>query len=266
MNIILFFIRPEKKDIFKIDSRDDIHINLEESGTYYIKIVKEWEPKNKNNDNSFYIFIPRILIDTIDFTCKKYYNNKDISFYHKENFTMYKVNNLKNDIYVYFDYNISDIYSEDEGNFPNPFEICDKNNECEKNVTIYKFEKGKDYTIYINCVNDKKYYNEFYYPSYFFFPIYEDTIKQNELGEFSLLEPKIFIFDLKNAVDLNFLLLNGQKMYISFSENKISLDNLDKLIYENYTDVDEYIKLNNSSGKKYAVIIPIPLIKDQNFP
>ena len=254
------FIGPEKQEIYKIEyGGNNIQINLEESGIYYIKIL-EVRDRSQNYADYFYIFATGTLIDIIDFTKKAYYNNMEISFNYKENPNMYRVNNLKNDIYVYFDYSL-DRYSYDEEIYPNPFEICNKNNECEKNITIYKFEKGNNYTIYINSISkDNRYY---YFPSYFFFPILENNIKQNELGYFSLSEPKLFIFDLKNSVNLNILLLNGQKMYISSSENKISLDNLNQLNYEKYEDVNEYIKLNNSSGNDYAVIIPIPLINNQ---
>ena len=242
------FIGPNKQHIFNIEnSEENIQIDLEESGIYYIKFLEEsiWD---EDYVVTFYIFMPGALIDTIDLTKKKYYNDKYFYLDNKESPNMIKVNNLKNDIYVYFDY--LRYYD-----YQNPFEICNKNNECDKNITIYKFEKGKNYTIYINVIFH-------YFPSYLFFPIFEDTIKQNELGYFSLLEPKIFFFDLKNSANLNILLSNELETYISFSENKISLDNLNKLKYEQYKNVDEYIKLKNSSENNYTVIIPITLINN----
>ena len=67
---------------------------------------------------------------------------------------------------------------------------------------------------------------------------------------------------MKNTGDLNILFSYGRKIYTFLSENKITLDDLNKTVYENNNK--ELIFLNSSSENKYAVIIPIPIYNNKN--
>ena len=82
-----------------------------------------------------------------------------LEFYTDKKFddTIYKINNINEDTYVYFFHYGCYRYSyRKDYTF---FEVCnDETKICDKNVQIYKFEKDKTYTIYFHLYNE--YYNE----------------------------------------------------------------------------------------------------------
>ena len=262
--LILIFIGPNETQTIELERfTRQIKLSLKDSGTYYIKLLLKGKESGyyDNYEGTLYLFIPGNIIDTIDLTKKIYYNNMEFFFFNKENPSIIKVEGIKEDIYVFFDFSVGNNFLSYQP-YPSPFEICDQNNQCERNITEFKFIKGNTYSIYINLVDIG--YNNFYYPSYLFFPIFKETFIQNDVGYYSLSEPKIFLFDLKNSGTLNILFLKGNKLYRTFSQNKITLEQLNNLNYSNNYDFRfPFTQLNYSSGNDYVLLIPIPLINKQ---
>ena len=155
-------IGPQKHFYQEVISNNvEFEFSLTESGIYYIKLVPLYTYKNYYE--TFTLFIPGKIIETIDLTKKLYYNNIKKVFNYQANPSMIKVNNLKDNKFIYFDYSVKENnYYNKKSYCQNPFEICNKNNECQKNITTYEFKKGDEYIIYINiiqCSNS----NYFYY-------------------------------------------------------------------------------------------------------
>ena len=198
----------------------------------------------------------------MDLSEKLYYSNlkiETVSDINNEMYSMYKVNSLNEDKYVFFSYEKSYFFQD---NYINPFEICIDNvdeNICVKNVSYYKFNKANKYTIYIHFVPN--YYNNkylFYFP-FSFSPISQtvnklETIKQ---GYYTSLEPKLYILNIEEDQSLFGYFEDCQKIFISLTNEEIKKDNLDildNLIYEEYPS-DTEVYLNSS---KYGIIVVIP--------
>ena len=245
----------ETKEIRYEDSQ--FTFTLIKTGTYFIRIIPY--STQSNNQRYFTIISPSVPIDIIDLS-QKYYN-KSLSFiiYDANEPLQIKVKDIKKDTQIIFDYfNENRYYSDYE--FDSPFIICEENNNnCKDRALSYKFLSGKNYTIYINI---SKRYNEYLYLSYYFFSVFDEDIEKNKIGFFSILEPKIFIYDLKNLGDLNVFLVNGNKMLISYSDKSITLDDLDSL---NFFKNDSLIKLDKLNGNDYSIIIPIKNINKNNI-
>ena len=228
-------------------------INLEKKGIYYLKI----ESGNKffNFDEKFSTIVPGDVIETIDFSKEIYYNNLAIEASDSYPPTMYKVKNLKEDKYVYFG------YREYDGN---PFKICvNENDDCVIDKKFYYFEKGKEYTIYVQFLNyGDPYYSYYYYYPYIIAPILSNTIETITTGIFKSTAPKIYNINLENNIKyINFGLY--QFVLIAKSDQPISSDNLqiiETLDYYEYmnNEFEEYEELSNDNN--YYVLIVIPLI------
>ena len=163
----------------------------------------------------------------------------------------YIVNDLEKDTYVFFIFTLKEKGYKTE----NPFVICNNKNECNKNIIIYKFLKGMNYTIYINFIKRNSYY---YYPSFFFFPIFDNTIEEKEMGYYFISEPKIFVINLKNKNEITAMLVNGEKM-VSTAANDISLENLNEKDYNNDTFIQS---IYNSNKNNYGVIGAVPCFNE----
>ena len=266
--------------IFNFDSNDDLYMilyssentqitentrtetkktkfTINKSGTYYLELLPKYSSINNNVEDTFSFLITGNDISTIDLSQKIHYKNLKFETIYKPNPIIYNVRNLKDDINVFFYYTVIDRKYD---TFTNPFKICnDNNSECSKDIIIYKFLKDTNYTIYIDFVNEQRSYSSditYYYPSYLFFPVFEDTVKiiTNE-GYYTFNEPKILIFNLENK-DYLFIAFDSYKdAYISQSEENITSNDLINLDYETaYINYQQYYK---TSGYKNRIIIPI---------
>ena len=183
-----------EKAYLKIEDVGD----LTENGTYFIEVIcKSYACELGGYFNSF---ILGDIMDTIDLSKNVYFSDKQISirdsYYYGD--LEYKVNNLNEDKYVYFEMEIyNDIYYNEEyyPYYPDDphlapygeytiFEVVNIHNssESKRNVKIYEFKKGNEYIIKIHSLISKyDYYREkrdFYYQKYFFFRISEQNFKK----------------------------------------------------------------------------------------
>ena len=105
------------------------NFNLSEAGFYYLQFIKEsyFFDQSFIYDSEFYTFVAGKVIETIDLSRSIYYSNLKISSKFKAEPGIYKVDNLKDDIYVYFYYDKDDNYNYNVFNIEametNPFEI-----------------------------------------------------------------------------------------------------------------------------------------------
>ena len=251
----LFFTDSDGKNTTKYDisiNNKLLKIVLSNPGTYYL----EFYSKNSlSKGGNFTTFLQDSIIDTIDLSQKLYYSNFETRIFGDRNLlpNMYKVKNIKKDIFVYFTFSIK---NQNINDFNNPFKICNDNtDECEENVDLYKFLKGNEYTIYINFIRNNNFniLNIFYYPSYSFFPIFDDTIEEKKEGFYSVEEPKIFYIDLKNKPQL--YLYNTKTISLAYTNKKLIENNLKNLEFKEITKLNNIIE---SSDYNYAIIMVIP--------
>ena len=139
-----------------------IEFNLDKKGIYYLKFNQRYEFALEDESyffgNAFTIFVVGETFN-IDLTQKMYFNPFKIESRTNHNSTIYKVENLKKNIYVFFSYD-ENYYSYDSAISRNPFEICDETNVCTKDKTIYQFLAGKKYTIKVNFINAGNNYDQ----------------------------------------------------------------------------------------------------------
>ena len=156
---------------------------LTNSGIYYLEFYQIYDETEYKNEDSFIVILLG-LIDIIDFSKNSYTNKKSIKLDNSANIDnvnkYYMVKNLKENKKVIFTYKIeANSYSE------SPFTICNNNtNICNDNVVSYYFEKGNEYTIFINFIEVYPKYGNFYY----YYPIFEfycDSSESNESSESS---------------------------------------------------------------------------------
>ena len=260
-HIYLFLYEPDsnKKQTSKYDNRknEEISFKLSKSGIYYFEICLEYNMNMKSND-SFILFLPGRIIDIIDLNQKLYYKNMKLETNIQCNASKIKVYNLTEDKYILFYYKVIDQNSK---TFSNPFKICEDNNDiinCTKEILLYKFTKGKNYTIYIDFVKGSGSSSKIYYfPSYLFFPIYEDIIEEKKEGYYIISEPKLYITNLTNENGLNVIFKNEEVIYSSITNKNFSLEDLNNLSFKK----DKYsIRPNIHSG--YLIIIIVPSISE----
>ena len=124
-------------------------------------------------EDNFIIILPEKLIDIIDLSREYYENNRSFIVYNYiyGYYNYYLVNNLKINKKIAFTYN-----SSNNSDNKSPFIVCNNNtNNCKENVQTYYFEKGNNYTIFINFVKfTQGVRNYYYYPTYKFYPISDD--------------------------------------------------------------------------------------------
>ena len=112
--------------------------NLDKKGIYYFKFNQRYnfaiEDESYFFGNAFSTFVVGETF-SIDLTEKMYFNPFRIESRTKHDSTIYKVENLKKNTYVFFSYDENyDIY--DSAISKNPFEICDETNVCTKDIII----------------------------------------------------------------------------------------------------------------------------------
>ena len=252
----LFFTDDTKTK--KLDFENDYSkVNLTRSGLYYIEF--DWDENYPLLQNiRFRTFIHEELVDTIDLSQKMYYRSSTLKTKTKFGPNKYKVKNLKKDIHVFFTYNIKN--EDDTILFYNPFEICiDNKNECIRNITTFKFIKGNEYTIYIHFIEklEKDIHDKYiyYYPSYAFFPIFDDTIEEKEEGFYYILDPKIFIVNLTKKDDLFLYHENANKVYKTYTNELDVLNDLNNLDYNISSKIDV---ISEKEGYANGIIVIIP--------
>ena len=254
--IILY--EPDSNIIQSSEYRQGENANtfkLLKSGIYYFEIIFNYN-EDRKSDDSFILYKSGRIIDTIDLSRKIYYDNIKIETTVQPNPSMFKVNNLIEDKYACFSYKVKD---QDYKTFSNPFRICedDNNNDrnCKDNIFLYKFKKEKNYTIYIDFVMEKNSWDSIYYfPSYSFFPIYEDEIEEKKEGYYIISEPKLYYINSINKY-INIIFNNEEAIYSSEANKNFSLDDLCNLSFEKNEKV-----INPKSYSKYLIVIIIPSI------
>jgi hypothetical protein len=168
----LIFIFSEFNSEVKIYNQKEIAIPLTKSGTYYFDF---YDINNNGFENKYFsYYISGKIIDNIDLSERLYYYKTNHEFKVKLNPELYKVTNLKNDTYVFFEYEPNKY-----GDFINPIEVCDRRG-CKNDIVIYKFLKDKDYTINANYIRQKYNSGNYYIPTIFFFPLMNDTIEEKD--------------------------------------------------------------------------------------
>ena len=184
-----------------------LEIVFEKKGVYFIEFFSD-EYDSKNDHYFFLSYALNILIEEIDLrkiNYSGYLTNSAFSFPLSNNLPYYKVINLKEDKTVYFTYNTILI-----DNLCSPFIICEnKNDRCVDNVIIYNFYKGKEYTIYINKLKNRK-----VKINYSFFPIFNNTIEYiSQEGYYTINTPKIFF--IKKNKEFYFDIFNIKVYFVS---------------------------------------------------
>ena len=160
-------------DIKKIDynfNKDNVFGYLTKYGIYYLELHSSFE---EYTEDSFIIILPERLIDIIDLNKEYYENNRSFIVYNYiyGYYNYYLVNDLKKNKKIKFTYN-----SKDTSDKKSPFIVCNnKTNNCKENVDSYYFEKGNNYTIFINFIKfTQGVRNYYYYPTYKFYSISDD--------------------------------------------------------------------------------------------
>ena len=238
--------------------RFDKHLfsfNVTSPGVYILEFYNP-EPSNPFAvDNEFTMILPGQIIDTIDLSQKMYYNS--IGFYTLKETEpcVYEVKGLTKNTYVYFSYGD---YSSKYNEYGSPIEICSLT-KCNKNIKLFQFKSGTDYSIKIHFAKGSEFY---YYLPFIFFPINENTIQLLEKGLYKSAEPKIYNFYLED--DFSGLLnLNCKYFHIATSDIKIQQDNIDKLKDLTFRGGKENLVLNEKS--KYYIFVTIPPITTNDF-
>ena len=211
--------------------------NITEPGVYILEFYKDQPLNPFAVDNEFTVMLPGQIIDTIDLSQKTYFNSIFLKIWDIPSSLEFKpfryiVKNLKIDKYVYFSYEGLDYYSDDNIN-KNPFEICQGNN-CQRNISLYKFSTDNEYTINIHFSIFKYHYSfanysDYYYFPFAFFPINEDTIETIDKGFYKSDSPKIYNFELNGRNNTKGLNLNTNNLLGAISKEKITQDNIEKL-------------------------------------
>ena len=275
-NTTLFLILQNEIDLLNLKDPDDntyiikcnyfyetytFELNLTKSGIYYFEFISNTTNNFLMADTYFMSFIPGRIIDIIDLSKNMYYSTIKLeTFIDIPMYSMYKVQDLSEDKYVFFSYEKS-FYFDD--NYSSPFKICkEDNDECVEDVKLYKFSKEHSYTIYINFVNynDTSYY--FYFP-FLFFPISQKIIKNINPGYYTSLEPILYYFQIKNNQNLYAYFTDCQNVFISLTNEKINQNNLENLENLNFQEISENEATFNSSN--YGIIISIPKINKINI-
>ena len=230
------------------DLSDFFEVTLNENGDYYFEFFNIED--SVSYDNYFSTLVEGGKIKNIDLSERIYSSTLKIYARREINASYYEVENIANDIFVYFIYKDYD----NQMDYSNPFEICEENNKCTSNTTLFKFLKDHKYKIYVHFVQggDLNYYS---YLPHSFFPIFEDTIQEVNEGYYTSLDPKIYYFKLKGSE-------NG-KEYVFFEETQkgfLSVSNETEITAEKLGDLDfhesnEY-KYDSSSETAIVIIIP----------
>ena len=233
---------------------------LSTPGKYYIKIIPD-NYYSSSRKNSFILIMPSQPIDTIDLTKEYYMNSISIITSIQIGPLMIRVKNIQKDTNIIFDYFIENNYYS-SGDYKNPFVVCeDDKNICKNNTISFKFLRQHNYSIYINSLKIYPYYSEYFFPSYYFFSVFDNNIETNKKGFFLISEPKIFVYDLKNLGGVHAYLHNGNKIISAYLNKPFTLDILEDIYFEESSA--SIISFDNSRGD-YAIIIPIKKVNTDN--
>ena len=232
---------PESDKIQKIDNDDELPFTLKEEGFYYFEFFKR---NGGNFSGDVFVFITGSIIDRIDLSKKIYYKIqlKPVTI---------KVTNITDDRYVFFTYKILDKYPKN-----NPYKIFNDNSgECTSEIVSYKFFKNNNYTIYINFIYSSL-YDYYFFPYCFFFPIFEDTVEDKDVGIYSLNEPKLYIINFTKSENTIFYVgfRNQYKVYSFYARNSFSLDDLNSYLLSEVQSYDHFYR----SGGNYLGFMVIP--------
>ena len=233
-----------KTYLYEIPYDESLEIILVEEGIYYLEFYC-----NERNYESFYdlkftTFLVGEMISNIDLSQRIYSSNIQLKIRgNKPNSSYYKVQNIKENINVFFIYY-------------NPFEICNDNiGNCTQITSSFLFLKNYNYTMHVHFIDNYLGYDtEYDYFPYSFFPIFEDTIQEiKKVQNYVSSIPKIYHFKFDEIVYICFEEL--QKGYLSELTEEFNLDNLDKLFLFERNNIVKY-----DSSNKTGIIIVLPTI------
>ena len=256
----LMFGDEENIKNYNINAYDNfVEVELKKSGTYYLKFhSKSNEHDGEESDNYFSVFIPNKVIDTINFDQKSYYYNEQICVDSNLGPRIIKVENLNEDKYALFSYKVVEEYEEDdeENDYENPFEICKDNSEeeCKKNIDLFSFSKGYNYTIKINFSRKNGYDNSYCNPTFAISQIYKDSIqkdKESGLNQFSDIQ--LYSFNLEKHRKLYLSVLNDKATFVAYSNKNIDLNELNTLKLQKINS-----KIEEIFGNNYGIVIIVP--------
>ena len=256
----IFLVGHDKIQEMKADHFNrDIYFSIRESGIYYIEFHQQYPYRKPVGTFSFYI---TGRVQTIDLTQKFYSKNLNFKVGVKTNPDLIKVINLKEDRYVFFDYNADSFNSK-----KNPFVICKDNNDdkCTQNIKIFHFLKENNYTIKINAIpEDSSYPENYYYTSYSFFPIFESTFKYIDQGYHAFSGLQIYAIKTGNKTEINLLCENIGKIYFTTSEEEFTIDNIKD--YNFGTIFTDLITIEPQRNRiKHALYILIQTSENKNL-
>ena len=257
-------IKTEMKE-FRESNNNKFEIALSKSGTYFIEFYNE----DVDEDEFKAYFTAHILkgLDIIDLSEKSYYNLGQLYSNEMKDPKIYKVQNIKENKNVIFNYEMID----DDGDnfFRRPFEICNDNTgDCEDHIVIYKFEKRYNYTIFIKYIENKDYNTEdhlFIFPAYIITPLDENSIVNIEEGYHFFSEQKILVLDLEKKGQLYAYLINNAIYHYGYSNESINIDNVNSLDldYEYDDELETFYYDEYDEDRKYGILIP--MLKINNY-
>ena len=239
-------------DYFFRSSTNVFFATLNQVGNHYIKI--EAKRNFYNIDEKFRTIAPGEVVETIDLSKEIYYSNLTIESETLYEPIIYRIKNLNEDKYVYFEY-------ENRDTKENPFKICvNEEDQCESNQKFYYFEKGKEYTIYIQFVKSDFFDDEYYYIPHAIVPVLNNTIETITTGIFKNTSPKIFNIDTENKIKYIIFGLY-QKILLAKLDEAISFGNLNIIKTLDYSEYNQGLEnIEELGNSKYYVLIAIPMI------
>ena len=290
---IFFYFEENIGDIYLTNPNGDRYFlerykhnykgNLTYVGTYYLEIV--CQEFLCELGSRFMIIYPRIE-ETIDLSKSVYYQS--YSYNSRESYLgmiQFKVSNLKEEKYVYFE-NMEDDYDykryyypyypgEDPPGHPYSygpyfsnltiFEVTNSSGS-ERNVRFYKFEPNTEYTISIHCVLN--YYNDewnkvYHYSKFMFAPIIESQLRKIT-GNEGIIFSNGPIFGLVNSNNQkNFSLIIGNMLEleeenkIHYTKTEIDIENNLEILPSLEFEQDEMLMfISGESQNTFFVVIP----------
>ena len=244
-----------------------IEIKLKKSGNYYFEFYNisgydyyEEEDEEGRVDKSFIATIDSTCVGIIDLSKESYSSLEELFAFEEREPKFYKVQNLKKDKNVIFNYGIdfqrSYYYSEDLD--ANPIKVCNDNTkECTSNVIVYKFLKQYNYTIYFSYFyfHLHLWYNKppFFCQRYRFTPISDKNYKNIKEGYYEISEQKIMILNIEEIKQTNLSFMNIEMYYYTYTNDIINNNNIDSLDLK----VGTYDFNVTYCDKKYLIIIPM---------
>jgi len=250
------FFDGDNYQIYPInENTNSFNVTLKKSGTYYFILYSKYNYDSDGDYFYFITYIPNKVIDTISLDDKVYNNNEQIFCREKLGPRLIKVKNLKEDKYAFLSYKIKIKDDDEEQKYENPFEICKDNTEeeCTKEVNIYKFEKKYTYTIKIHFSKNKENtnYNGYYKPKFTISTF--DSLQKKEKGLYSFENIQLYNVDLNQNKTLYLSTINTKSAYASYSDKDFDTNNLNSLKFKELNP-----KMDTISGNNYGLIVIVP--------